>query len=182
VWTSAGVRVFGPPLVNPVWIAVNMLLRARGLRLGANATTAQLNLAETFFDVQAAIDAAAICNEQVDPLVAPLVPATTSVWVPDDDPENPDGGHWEDQPKDYWKSVFQTLDQTRGRSDPKLSDKDKVILRCIFQGLTNKEIGVRLDISEGAVKASLRQLFHRLGVGTRAQLVKVALEEYRDQL
>ena len=66
VWTSPGVRVFGPPLVNPVWIAVNMLLRARGLRLGANATTAQLNLAETFFDVQAAIDAAAICNEQRD--------------------------------------------------------------------------------------------------------------------
>jgi hypothetical protein len=98
VWTSPGVRVYGPPLVNPVWIAINMLLRARGLRLGWNATTAQLNLAETCFDVQAAIDAAAICDEQVDPLVAPLVPATTSVWVPDDDPENPDGGHWENQP------------------------------------------------------------------------------------
>ena len=69
VWTSPGVRVFGPPLVNPVWIAINMLLRARGLRLGANATTAQLNLAETFFDVQAAIDAAAICNQQVTALV-----------------------------------------------------------------------------------------------------------------
>jgi two-component system nitrate/nitrite response regulator NarL len=84
--------------------------------------------------------------------------------------------------KDYWKFVFQTLDQSRGRGDPKLSDKDKVMLRCIFQGLTNKEIGARLNLSEGAVKASLRQLFHRLGVGTRAQLVKVALEEYRDQL
>ncbi|MEI9974846.1 MAG: hypothetical protein WDO73_24020 [Ignavibacteriota bacterium] len=35
VWTSPGVRVFGPPLVNPVWIVINMLLRARGLRLGA---------------------------------------------------------------------------------------------------------------------------------------------------
>ena len=69
VWTSPGVRVFGPPLVNPVWIAINMLLRARGLRLGANATTAQLNLAETFFDVQAAIDAAAVCNQQVTALV-----------------------------------------------------------------------------------------------------------------
>jgi hypothetical protein len=69
VWTSPGVRVFGPPLVNPVWIAINMLLRARGLRLGANATTAQLNLAETFFDVQAALDAAATCNQQVTALV-----------------------------------------------------------------------------------------------------------------
>ena len=68
-WTSPGARVFGPPLVNPVWIAINMLLRARGLRLGADATTPQLDLAETFFDVQAAIDAAAICDEQVTALV-----------------------------------------------------------------------------------------------------------------
>ena len=65
VWTSLGVRTYGPALTNPVWIAVNMLLRARGLRLGGAATTAQLDLAETFFDVQAALDAAAICNDQV---------------------------------------------------------------------------------------------------------------------
>jgi hypothetical protein len=69
VWTSLGVRTYGPALTNPVWIAVNMLLRARGLRLGGSATTAQLNLAETFFDVQAALDAAAICNDSVTALV-----------------------------------------------------------------------------------------------------------------
>jgi two-component system nitrate/nitrite response regulator NarL len=48
--------------------------------------------------------------------------------------------------------------------------------------LTNKDIGARLEISESAVKSSLRQLFEKLGVRTRAQLVKVALERYRDQL
>jgi hypothetical protein len=69
VWTSPGVRVYGPALTNPVWIAVNMLLRARGLRLGADATTQQLDFAETFFDVQAAINAAAICDQQVTKLV-----------------------------------------------------------------------------------------------------------------
>ena len=69
VWTSPGVRVYGPPLTNPIWIAVNMLLRARGLRLGAGATTEQLDFAETLFDVDAAIAAAAICDEQVSKLV-----------------------------------------------------------------------------------------------------------------
>jgi hypothetical protein len=69
VWTSPGVRVHGPPLTNPIWIAVNMLLRARGLRLGAGATTEQLEFAETLFDVDAAIAAAAICDEQVSKLV-----------------------------------------------------------------------------------------------------------------
>ncbi len=69
VWTSPGVRVYGPPLTNPVWIAINMLFRARGLRLGSGATTQQLDFAETFFDVQAAIYAATICDEQVTKLV-----------------------------------------------------------------------------------------------------------------
>jgi len=68
-WTSPGVRAYGPALTNPVWIAINMLLRARGLRLGADATTGQLNAAEALFDVQAAIDAAAICDGQVTKLV-----------------------------------------------------------------------------------------------------------------
>jgi len=50
-------------LTNPIWIAVNMLLRARGLRF-ADATTC-----EQFFDVEAAIAAAAICDQQVAKLI-----------------------------------------------------------------------------------------------------------------
>ncbi len=69
VWTSPGARVFSPALTNPIWIAVNMLLRARGLRLGAGATTQQLDFAETLFDVEAAIAAAAICDQHVTKLV-----------------------------------------------------------------------------------------------------------------
>jgi hypothetical protein len=69
VWTSPTVRVYGPALANPVWIAINMLLRARGIRLGADATHEQLNAAEAYFDVQAAIDAATICNDSVTKLV-----------------------------------------------------------------------------------------------------------------
>jgi DNA-binding NarL/FixJ family response regulator len=56
------------------------------------------------------------------------------------------------------------------------------VLRYIFQGLTNKDIALRLQISESAVKSSLRILFDKLAVRTRAQLVKIALEQYRDQL
>ena len=82
--------------------------------------------------------------------------------------------------KAYLKPLFRTTDQSRVR--PRLTERDRAVLRFIFQGLANKEIGSRLDIAEGAVKASLRQLFQKLGVRTRAQLVKVALEQYRDQL
>lgn len=84
--------------------------------------------------------------------------------------------------QDYLTSLFRSVDRTRQPAQPKLTERDRTVLRFIFQGLTNKDISARLEISEGAVKASLRQLFDKLGVRTRAQLVKVALEEYRDQL
>ncbi len=84
--------------------------------------------------------------------------------------------------KDYLPDLFRSVDRTRGPVQPKLTERDKTVLRFVFQGLTNKEIAARLQISEGAVKASLRLLFEKLKVRTRAQLVKVALEQYRDQL
>jgi hypothetical protein len=62
VWTAPGARSL-QVLTNPIWIAVNMLLRARGLRFADAAT------AEQFFDVNAAIAAAAICDQQVEKLI-----------------------------------------------------------------------------------------------------------------
>lgn len=83
----------------------------------------------------------------------------------------------------YLGPLFRTVDRSRtGQSRPKLTERDKTVLRHIFQGLSNRDIAERLDISEGAVKASLRQVFGKLKVRTRAQLVKVALEQYRNEL
>jgi DNA-binding NarL/FixJ family response regulator len=61
---------------------------------------------------------------------------------------------------------------------PELTDRERQILRGVFEGLTNKEIGARLNISEASVKSGLQQLFLKTGVRTRSQLVRVALEEY----
>jgi two-component system, NarL family, nitrate/nitrite response regulator NarL len=84
--------------------------------------------------------------------------------------------------KKYLGPLFRTVDRSRPPGRPTLTDRDKTVLRFVFQGFTNREIAGKLQISEGAVKASLRQVFDKLGVRTRAQLVKVALEQYRDQL
>jgi DNA-binding NarL/FixJ family response regulator len=48
--------------------------------------------------------------------------------------------------------------------------------------LDEQTIADRLDVSESTVKATLQQLFDKAGVRTRSQLVRVALEQYRDQL
>jgi PAS domain S-box-containing protein len=69
------------------------------------------------------------------------------------------------------------------RREPQvLSSRETDVLRLLVQGLTNKEIGARLDISESAVKNTMQQLFGKTGVRTRSQLVRVALEEFRNVL
>jgi DNA-binding NarL/FixJ family response regulator len=85
------------------------------------------------------------------------------------------------EPK-YLTSLIRSVDRTRAPLSPKLTDRDRALLRYILEGLTNREIGTHLQISEGAVKASLRLLFEKLNVQSRTQLVKVALEQYQDQL
>jgi len=59
-----------------------------------------------------------------------------------------------------------------------LTERERQVLKGVFAGLSNKEIGSRLSISEASVKSALQQLFTKTGVRTRSQLVRVALEEY----
>lgn len=61
-----------------------------------------------------------------------------------------------------------------------LSGRERKVLRYVFEGLSNKEIGQQLGISEGSVKATLQQLFARTGVRTRSQLVRIAVERHSD--
>jgi two-component system nitrate/nitrite response regulator NarL len=84
--------------------------------------------------------------------------------------------------QEYFTSLYRSVDRTKAQNRRLLTERDKVVLRFIFQGLSNRNISARLSISESGVKSSLRQLFDKLGVRTRAQLVKIALEQYRDQL
>ncbi len=82
----------------------------------------------------------------------------------------------------YLAPVLRSMDRTRKPKTPMLTPRDKSVVSAVLQGLTNREIATRLGISEGAIKASLRHVCAKLGVRTRSQLVKVALEQYKDQL
>jgi len=67
-------------------------------------------------------------------------------------------------------------------STPAFNDRQRQVLRFVLEGLSNKEIAWRLQISESYVKAILQSLFQKTGVRTRGQLVRVAFEQYEDQL
>ena len=65
---------------------------------------------------------------------------------------------------------------------PAFNERQRKVLRFVLEGLSNKEIAWRLQISESYVKAILQSLFQKTGVRTRGQLVRVAFEQYEDQL
>jgi PAS domain S-box-containing protein len=61
------------------------------------------------------------------------------------------------------------------------TDRERSLLRGVFEGMSNKEIAAQLEISESSVKGSLQQLFQKTGARSRSQLVRIALEEFGGQ-
>jgi len=79
------------------------------------------------------------------------------------------------------KAVRSLVAGASGRSDEErstqpLTERERAVLKGVFEGYTNKEIAMQLHISEGSVKAVMQQLFDKTGVRTRSQLVRIALE------
>lgn len=80
------------------------------------------------------------------------------------------------------KAIESAEDISTQQATVRFTERERRVLSFVFEGLANKQIGDRLQISESAVKACLQQLFAKTGVRTRSQLVRIVLEQYRDQL
>jgi DNA-binding NarL/FixJ family response regulator len=65
---------------------------------------------------------------------------------------------------------------------PNLTQRERQVLSYVFEGLPNKQIAEKIGVSESSVKATLQQLFSKTGVHTRSQLVRIVLEQYKDQI
>ena len=63
------------------------------------------------------------------------------------------------------------------RTQP-ITSRQSEVLRGILDGLTNKEIAWNLKVSESSIKAVIQELFHKAGVRTRSQLVRIAIERH----
>lgn len=59
-----------------------------------------------------------------------------------------------------------------------LTARQSEVMRGILDGLTNKEIALKINSSESSVKAVIQELFHKAGVRTRSQLVRIAIEKH----
>lgn len=57
------------------------------------------------------------------------------------------------------------------QDDEALTERENDVLRCVTDGLSNKEIARHLGISEATVKTHLHHVFEKLKVGRRALLM-----------
>ncbi len=81
------------------------------------------------------------------------------------------GGKWLDA-----RHVKLLVEASVGREEgSKLPARERAVLNLVLEGLSNKEIGQRIGLSEASVKAALQRLFRKSGVRTRSQLVRAAL-------
>ena len=58
-----------------------------------------------------------------------------------------------------------------------LTDREQEILQLIWNGMKNREIGIRLKISVKTVEAHRANMMKKLRVSNAAQLLKAAIEE-----
>jgi two-component system nitrate/nitrite response regulator NarP len=71
------------------------------------------------------------------------------------------------------KMVFPFLDVRELRNDPinTLSRKEKILIEALSEGLTNKQLSKRLEISSNTVKFHISNIFDKLSVKNRAQAI-----------
>lgn len=88
------------------------------------------------------------------------------------------------QRKNYFHSKInnQIFDYFRGKnkmntSIDELSGREKEVVRCLANGMNSKTIAESLFISQHTVKTHRRNIMHKLGVKTSAELVRLAMEK-----
>ena len=58
-----------------------------------------------------------------------------------------------------------------------LTEREREVLKCMVEGLNNNAIAEKLVVSLGTVKFHISNIFHKLGVNSRVEAVKAAIEQ-----
>jgi len=72
---------------------------------------------------------------------------------------------------DEVRQIYETRKGVKG-----LSPREAEVLRTAAKGLSNREIGVHLGISENSVKMHLKRIFYKLGASDRVEAVTMAIQ------
>ena len=80
-------------------------------------------------------------------------------------------------------ALERTLEQHAqiARVEKLLTRREIEVMLRVSDGLSNKEVGSQLNISEGTVKIHLHSIYHKVGISNRTSLANFAIA-YRDRL
>jgi two-component system nitrate/nitrite response regulator NarL len=59
-----------------------------------------------------------------------------------------------------------------------LTDRERQIMRLVSEGLSNKEIGRRLNIADGTIKVHLHHIFQKLEISNRTALAALVISQH----
>jgi two-component system nitrate/nitrite response regulator NarL len=65
--------------------------------------------------------------------------------------------------------------------DGALTQREREVMLLVADGLSNKDVGRRLNVSEGTVKVHLHSIYQKVAVNNRTALAKFA-GQYRDRM
>ncbi len=87
-----------------------------------------------------------------------------------------------------FEGIRQKLDGYKGgRKDrggaplPELTSREKDIMRCVAEGMDNREIAAKLFLAEGTVRNNLSRLLDELNLKDRTQLAVFAVKNHLDE-
>jgi DNA-binding NarL/FixJ family response regulator len=79
--------------------------------------------------------------------------------------------------EEFARRERQAARPTESSAPDRLTDREVDVLRCVTEGLRNKEIATRLEISENTVKFHLRNIVEKLHAVSRTELAARAVRE-----
>jgi two-component system, NarL family, nitrate/nitrite response regulator NarL len=118
-------------------------------------------------------------------LVLAATPVTCSIVLKDAEPEalvqslrHIANGHnlLPTAPSDSIVSREQDTNSENGLTT--LTERERQIMRLVSEGLSNKEIGRRLNIADGTIKVHLHNIFQKLEISNRTVLAALAISQH----
>lgn len=82
----------------------------------------------------------------------------------------------ENSPSEKVQKLLKDLSQPQIKTDKTLTPRQTEVLRCMAEGLSNKQIAYKLNVSEGTVKIHITLLMRTLEVTNRTAAVRKAVQ------
>jgi DNA-binding NarL/FixJ family response regulator len=84
---------------------------------------------------------------------------------------------WAERARAELRATGETARKREPNSFDQLTRQELQVVRAVSQGITNREVAAQLFISPRTVDHHLRSIFHKLGISSRAELIRLGVSD-----